>query len=135
MVDSINSILLVGGYIVFAYILIDLLNNLNIIPMLATLLEKMPIFSGKYDSIVAFFNGIFEMTRGIIDTQSSGIPLNIAIPIVSFLLGFGGISIFLQSATFTKELAIKKHTYLFQKFCQGLWACIVSIVAVIILSI
>ena len=135
MIDSINSILLVGGYIVFAYILIDLFNNLNIIPLFATVLEKLPIFSGKYDSIVAFFNGILEMTRGIIDTKSSGVPLNVSIPIVSFLLGFGGFSIFLQSTTFTKELAIKKPTYLVQKFCQGLWACIISIVAVLVLSI
>lgn len=132
MIDSINAILLVGGYIVFAYILIDLFNNLNIIPLLASLLEKLPFLADKYDSIVAILNGLLEMTRGIIDTKSSGINLNIAIPIVSFLLGFGGVSIFLQSTSFASKLNIKKSTYFLQKLCQGFWSLIVGILICLI---
>lgn len=135
MIDSINSILLVGGYIVFAYILIDLFNNINVIPFVATILSKLPFLSGQYETIVAFLNGLLEMTRGIVDVNATGVCLKITISIVSFLLGFGGISIFMQSTTFTRELNIKKPIYLFQKFCQGIWALIVSIIICLIFKI
>lgn len=128
MIDSINSILLVGGYIVFAYVLIEALNSINLIPMLAHLMAKLPFLTGKYDIIISILNGCLEMTRGIVDIGILGLNTKTVLPIVSFLLGFGGISVFMQSTTFTRELDIKKPTYLFQKFCQGIWAMIISII-------
>ena len=128
MLDSINSILLVGGYIVFAYVLIDLFNNLNIIPTIANLISILPCFKGQVSSITSFLNGILEMTRGLVDIGSINLNKTILLPISSFLLGFGGISVFMQSLNFTKELEIRKSFYFFQKFCQGLWSMFLAII-------
>lgn len=132
MLDSINSILMVGGYIVFAYILIDLLNNLNIIPSLANILSFLNIAKNHNELIVPFLNGLIEMTRGIADITNYCSNLKVAIPIISFLLGFGGLSVFLQSTSFVHELNIKKHTYFMQKILQGIWATVISIILVVI---
>lgn len=131
MVDSINSILLVGGYIVLAYVLIDALNFCNIVPLLSNFVCKIPFLSGQENVICAILNGIVEMTRGVVDVASFGLNTKVLLPVVSFLIGFGGFSVFFQSTTFMQELNIKKPTYLFQKFCQGIWAMIVALVVCI----
>ena len=132
MYDSIISILLVGGYIVFAFVLIDLLNNLMLMPTLSHILSN--VFRLKNNqTTLAFLNGMLEMTRGLINVgeQSLSTPLNICLS--SFLIAFGGVSIFLQSLNFTKELKIKKSYFLFQKFCQGIITLLVSIVVCLII--
>lgn len=132
MYDSIISILLVGGYIVFAFVLIDLLNNLMLIPNLAQIISGA--FNIKNSQItLSFLNGLLEMTRGLINLGQLDVSTPISICLASFLIAFGGASIFLQSLNFTKELKIKKSYFLFQKFCQGLITLFVSIIVCLIL--
>ena len=133
MLDSIISILLVGGYIVFAFVLIDLLNNLQLVPTLSNIISN--VFNIKNCEIVnSILNGCVEMTRGLINIGSLKLSDNLNICISSFLIAFGGISIFLQSLNFTKELKIKKSYFLFQKFCQGLLTLFVAIVYCLIFN-
>lgn len=131
MIDSVNSILLVGGYIVLAYVLIDALNFLNIIPFLSNLVCKIPFLNGQENTICVLLNGIIEMTRGVVDVASLGLNVKILLLFVSFLIGFGGFSVFFQSTNFMQELSIKKPTYLFQKFCQGIWAMMLTLIVCI----
>ena len=120
MLDSIMSILLVGGYIVFAFVLIELLNNIRLIPFLATVITKLFPFL-DYSTLQALFNGLIEMTCGVISLNIANASLQIKVILASFVIAFGGLSIFLQSTNFTKDLQIKKSYFLFQKFCQGIW--------------
>ena len=131
MLDSITSILLVGGYIVFAYLVIELLNNINLIPFLATIISKLIPFLNQY-TLQAFFNGLIEMTCGVISISTTNLNHNLQIILSSFIIAFGGLSIFLQSTTFTKELKIKKPYFLFQKFCQGIWTLIITLLILLI---
>lgn len=133
MIDSITSILLVGGYIVFAFVLIDLLNNLQLIPTLTNILTD--VFNIKNSEIInALLNGSVEMTRGLINIGNLNLSSNLNICLSSFLISFGGISIYLQSLNFTKELKIKKSYFLFQKFCQGILTLLISIIICSIFS-
>ena len=125
MLDSIISILLVGGYIVFAFVLIELLNSIQLIPFLATLLTKLFPFL-NYSTLQALLNGLIEMTCGVISIGSSNTSLYLQVALSSFVIAFGGLSIFLQSTNFTKDLQIKKSYFLFQKFCQGIWTLIAT---------
>ena len=127
MYDSIISILLVGGYIVLAFVLIDLLNNLMIIPPISQLISNT-IKINNNQITLSFLNGLLEMTRGLINLGQLSISTPTNICLASFLIAFGGVSIFLQSLNFTKELQIKKSYFLFQKFCQGIITLFVSII-------
>ena len=133
MYDSIISILLVGGYIVFAFVIIEVLKNLNIIPTLSQTLATVFRVPQKEKLINSI--GIFEMTCGLINVGQLNLSNSVNICIASFLIGFGGISIFLQSLNFTKELKIKKSFYFFQKLCQGLITLLVSVLICIIFRV
>lgn len=130
MLDSIMSILLVGGYIVFSFVLIALLNDLGIMQALASLLCK--ILPVKEDIIIAFFNGCIEMTGGVLSLSKLAISPILKITLSAFLLSFGGVSIFLQSLNFSKELKIKKSLILLQKFTQGIWTSLFAFIIYLI---
>lgn len=132
MLDSITSILLVGGYIVLAFVFIDLLVDLKFIDAMTKLICKIPFLKNCETEICSIIKGCVEMTRGIIDLNLTSLSLRIKVVFASFMIGFGGICVFLQSLTFTSELKIIKPFYLFQKFCQGVWACIISLILAII---
>ncbi len=124
--DSLKSILLVGAYMVLAFLMIDLMNNTHIFSLVTKLI--CGIFSIKNcQSVNAVLAGIFEITRGVIDIQASGCPLQISAVIASGLIGFGGISILLQSLTFLKTLKIKTSSIVLQKITQGMFACLVAL--------
>jgi len=125
MFDSLISILMVGGYIVFSFILIEVFNNLKITSFLSTFICKLTGINNP-QTVQAFLNGLIEMTCGLTRLAECNVSNLVLVSISSFLISFGGISIFLQSLNFTKELQIKKPFYLFQKFCQGLWALLIS---------
>jgi len=125
MLDSIISILLVGGYIVFAFVLIELLNSVKLIPFIAQIICKIiPFFN--LNTTMAFLNGLIEMTSGVLSLTSTSSTGLIKVILSSFIISFGGLSIFLQSTNFTKNLQIKKSYFLLQKFCQGIWTFILT---------
>lgn len=132
MLDSITSILLVGGYIVLAFVFIDLLVDLKFVDAMTSLLCKIPMLKNFNTQICSIIKGCVEMTRGIIDLNLTNLSLRLKVVLASFMIGFGGICVFLQSLTFTSELKIKKPFYLFQKICQGIWACLISLILSVI---
>lgn len=118
MFDSINSILMVGGYIVFSSVVIELLQTSNILPNICNIICKItPV---EYDVINSVFCGIIEITNGIIMLGEVGVNLNSKIIICSFLIAFSGICIMMQSSAFLNKISIKKSTILIQKITQAI---------------
>ncbi len=125
MFDSINSILMVGGYIVFASVLIELLNICSVLPAISNFICK--ITSLEYDVVYAFLCGLIEITNGLILLGSSNVSLNIKIILASFIIAFSGICIMLQSVSFLNKIGIKKSTMLRQKLTQAIFSTISTI--------
>ena len=69
----------------------------------------------------------FEITRGILDLNSCNIALKLKVMFASGLIGFGGISILMQSISFLNKLKIKSSYVFLQKLTQGLLAFVISI--------
>ena len=130
MYDSIISILLVGGYIVFSSVVIELLTLTNILPTLANLIVKT--FGCKYDVALSCLCGIIEITNGLIMLGSCNISIAIKIVLATALIAFSGICIMLQSCAFLDKLNIKKSTIIVQKLTQTLVSVVVSILIVLI---
>lgn len=124
--DALISILLVGAYMVLAFLVIDILKNTHILTFVSTLICKP--FGGNGTQIVqAVLSGFVEITRGIIDLNLLDCALKIKVILSSGLIGFGGICIMLQSTTFLKKLDIKFSFVLLQKFVQGVLATTIAI--------
>jgi len=131
MYDSIISILLVGGYIVFASVCIQLLSVSNILPSLAGLISKIPCFN--YTAVYSFLCGIIEITNGLILLGSSPITLQTKIILASIIIAFSGICIMLQSGAFLNKIGIKKSTMFKQKLTQSLFSCLATILLVLLI--
>lgn len=123
--DALISILLVGSFMVLAFLIVDILKNTQIFAFVANLLCKP--FGFNVDIVQAIMAGLVEITRGIIDLNLVNCALQIKVILASGLIGFGGICIMLQSITFLKKLNIKFGFVLLEKLVQGVLATIVAI--------
>lgn len=131
MYDSIISILLVGGYIVFASVVIQLLSISNILPIIANLICKIPCFN--YTTVYSFLCGLIEITNGLIGLGLCSVGLPIKIILASITIAFSGICIMLQSTAFLNKIGIKKSTMLFQKLSQALFTGLTTTALVLII--
>lgn len=113
--SSINTILLIGGFVVLFSVIISILQTSKLIYILADCLQ--PLFNLLHipvDFSTGLISGILELTNGL--NIISNIPckkISINIIISSFLLGLGGISILLQvwSTIAKSDLSIKPYIY------------------------
>lgn len=113
--SSINTILLIGGFVVLFSVIISILRTSKLIYILADCMQ--PLFNllhipGEFST--GLISGILELTNGL--NIISNIPckkISINIIISSFLLGLGGISILLQvwSTIAKSDLSIKPYIY------------------------
>lgn len=111
--SSINTILLIGGFVVLFSVIISILQTSQLLDIFANCLN--PIFNllhipEKFST--GLISGILELTNGL--NIICNIPekkLSINIIMASFLLGLGGISILLQvwSTIAKTDLSIKPY--------------------------
>ena len=111
--SSINTILLIGGFVVLFSVIISILQNSHILFVLSNFIEPIFTFLNiPKEFSVGIISGILELTNGL--NIIANIPekkLSINIIIASFLLGLGGISILFQVwSTISKtDLSIKPY--------------------------
>lgn len=122
MYDSIISILLVGGYIIFASVIIEMLQLTNILPIIAKFICKIPCFD--YEVVYSVICGSIEITNGLILLGNSSANLLLKVIFSSMLIAFSGTCIILQSLAFLNKTQIKKSTMLMQKITQTLFSFI-----------
>ena len=111
--SSINTILLIGGFVVLFSVIISILKTSQLLDILANCIQ--PLFyllhiPEKFS--FGFISGIFELTNGL--NTICSIPekhLSINIIMASFLLGLGGFSVLLQvwSVIAKTDLSIKPY--------------------------
>lgn len=126
--DSVNSILMVGAYIVLSFLIIDILKNLNVITFISKFITNIFSIQDKQNVVSSILCGLLEITRGIIELNSTQESLFIKTIIASFLIGFGGFSVFIQNLHFLEKLNIKKRIIFNQKFTQALLALLMSFI-------
>lgn len=128
--NSINTILIIGGFIVLFSIIISILNNSKILLLLSNILAPiMRIFNVDSKFCIPMISGIFELTNGI--SMVASLPnklLSTNIIISAFLLGFGGISVILQIYAIIADTDISIISYILGKFLQGLFASIYTFI-------
>ena len=122
MYSTIKSLLIVGGYIVIFYTLIEVLLDFKI---LSPLISLFSIFGLNNYEATGLVSGIIEITKGIsILCKTSNIKL--AFMLSSSLISFSGISIFVQSLSFLNKLKISKKLFLLQKITHSIISLAIS---------
>lgn len=122
--SSINTILMIGGFIVLFSIIISILNTSKVLLILSNIfIPIMNFFNIDNKFCVPIISGILELTNGI--SLVAGLPnklLSTNIIISAFLLGFGGISVVLQIYAIIADTDISIIPYILGKFLQGIFA-------------
>lgn len=111
--SSINTILLIGGFVVLFSVIISILKTSNLLVLISNCIKPLfNMFNIPAEFSTAIISGILELTNGL--NIVCNIPLkklSINIVIASFLLGLGGLSILLQvwSTIAKTDLSIKPY--------------------------
>ena len=122
--NSISTILLIGGFVVLFSSIISILKAsgvLNVLCMAISPILNFPHIDSSFAS--GLFTGILEITNGIQSISSIACKkISINLIITAFLLGFGGISVFLQVFSITAKTDLSIKPYIYGKILHGLFA-------------
>lgn len=130
MFDSINSIMLVGGYIVLSSIAIQMLKITNILPTISTLVCRvLPI---KQELISAITCGIIEITNGLVILGSINLNIKLKIVVASFIIAFSGICIMMQSVSFLNKVGLKTREMILPKITHATFSLVITYLIVLL---
>lgn len=129
VISSINTLLMIGGFIILFSVVNRLLSIMNITDYLALCIQLLfKLLMIPIDLAIPFISGLFEMTIGsdLIST-TTGVTLLQQSIVVSFLLAFGGFSIQAQVASILSKSDIRFLPFLFARFLQGIFAAVLTL--------
>jgi len=126
IMSAINTVVLIGGFVVLFSVVISILENSGILLLLSSLLS--PLFNLLGVPVTyseSFITGLIELTNGV--NLISLIPakvISVNIILCSFLIGFGGISVLLQVLSITSKNKISIKPYIYGKLLQSFFAAL-----------
>ena len=122
--NSISTILMIGGFVVFFSVVISILKASNLLQLLSLFLNPiLRLFSIPAELSKPIITGILEITNGINGIASIHLrAISINVIITSFLLGFGGISVMLQVLSIIAKTDLSPKPYILGKLLHGIIA-------------
>lgn len=114
------TVLCVGGFIAFFFVLMQALSDLHISAPLERLLSFPLAAAGSEGAAAGLTAGLLEATQGCASIAASGAPL--ALPLCAFLVTFGGGSILAQQLAFLTGAGVKAGPFIGIKILQGIAA-------------
>ncbi len=130
VLNSIQTLVMVGGFIIFFSVLTKLMFIIGLSPAISTIFEYiLQLFTLPVDLALPLFSGLFEITQGaraISQTDTGSLLAKIIV--VSFILGFNGFSIQAQVASIIAPTDIRFSPYFFARILHGIFASILTVI-------
>ena len=121
--ESINSILLIGGFVIFYSVLTEILYESKLFYLILKIFHEIIPFNISTNLLRGIASGIIEITVGCRTiAESNGIPLIQKLTSISFLIGWSGLSIHSQALNFISSTDINQKLYIFSKFLHGIFS-------------
>ena len=118
--SGVLTVLCVGGFIAFFFVLMQALSDLHISAPLEFLFSFPLSAAGSEGAAAGLTAGLLEATQGCASIAASGAPL--ALPLCAFLVTFGGGSILAQQLAFLTGAGVKAGPFIGIKILQGIAA-------------
>ncbi|MBO5179786.1 MAG: sporulation integral membrane protein YlbJ [Clostridia bacterium] len=120
--NSIATLLLICGYMIFFSVLTNILSNTNISFYLSKTIEYFfNILGFSREMSLPIINGIMEVTGGISELSLlKNIDYIELLPCVAFVLGFGGISVCMQVNSIIANTDLSIKPYILGKLLQAI---------------
>lgn len=120
IINSINTVLMIGGFVVLFSIILSMLQTSNILSLLSNIFEFFGIPSYLSIGIVS---GFLEVTNGIsFICKLNNCDIIFQLLLCSFVLGFGGFSVLLQVLSITSKANISIKPYFYGKLLQAFFS-------------
>jgi sporulation integral membrane protein YlbJ len=129
VINSIQTLVMIGGFIILFSVLTKLFHLVGISPVISGIVQHvLALFSLPGELASPFFSGLFEISIGaqMISQVSTDTLLQKAL-IVSFILGFNGFSVQAQVASILAKTDIQFAPYFFARFLHGIFASILTV--------
>lgn len=129
--SSIQTLLMIGGFIILFSVINTLLTIMNFTDFLAIFLKIFFMILTLPESFsTPFISGLFEMTIGSqMISEVTNVNLLEQALVVSFLLAFGGFSIQAQVASLLSQSDIRFPPFLFARLLHGLLASFITLIS------
>ena len=122
--SSVLGALIVCGFIGIFYLVTDVLTSFGVLNPIINLLTKITGDKNLSSGVVV---GLLEYTKGVKIISSGGISV-LTLPFISALLGFGGLSIIMQSVAFIKKAKLKTAPFLIAKLLCAVLSFIIGLI-------
>lgn len=129
VINSIQTLVMVGGFIIFFSVFTKLLYIAGITPAIAALFQYiLQLFTMPVDLALPLLSGLFEITLGASQiSQDDTANLMEKIIVVSFILGFNGLSVQAQVASIIAPTDIRFAPYFFARILHGFFAAVLTV--------
>ncbi len=128
IIDSLNTMLMVGGFIILFSVIIGLLTDTGLIAGISGLFEgllKQPgMNTGLWESILS---GFLEIVTGLSKLSTvEGLSPALIMSAIGLILGWSGLSVHFQVMSVISKTDLKAKSYLFGKLMQSILAAVYS---------
>ncbi|MDQ0215221.1 sporulation integral membrane protein YlbJ [Oikeobacillus pervagus] len=130
VISSIQTLLMIGGFIILFSVINKLLFHLHITSFLAKAINYFFHLFGLPSLLsIPFISGLFEITLGSqLTSQVQGVSLLQQAVIVSFILAFSGFSVQAQVASILAQTDIQFKPFFFARILHGFYSAIIMAV-------
>ena len=128
VIDSLNTMLMVGGFIILFSVIIGLLTDTGLIAgicgLFESLLKQPGMNTGFLESILS---GFLEIVTGLSKLSTvEGLSPALIMSAVGLILGWSGLSVHFQVMSVISKTDLKAKSYLFGKLMQSILAAVYS---------
>src|SRR5690625_5253816 len=129
ILNSIKTLIMIGGFIILFSVITQLLLVIGITPIIASLLQYgLQILSLPIELALPIIAGMFEITQGA--QMASQITTDTMLPkaiVIGFILGFNGFSVHAQVSSIIAKTDIRFTPYVISRLLHGLFASFFTI--------
>lgn len=130
IVDSIQNVIKICGYMVFFNLVIHYLDARDILDIFTDFFYKhLNVFHFSPELVKGLFYGLFEITLGINGISKCSDPLITKVAVTALVTAWSGFSIHMQTNSFLVETDIKYSRFLLGKITQSVLSTIIAIIS------
>lgn len=124
VISSVQTLMLVGGFIIFFSILMAMLKQHGVVTSFSSLLTHYGINAAYTEALLM---GFFELTSGAQQASSDQINREAGLVMIAAILGFSGLSVHAQVAAVISKTDIRYTPFLAARFLHSFYAVAITL--------
>lgn len=125
--DSVNALLLIGGFIILFSVITEVTSSLGILSYISILLSApLNSFNISSNLLLPLVSGFFEITNGTEIASRISAPLMQQTMAASAIIAWSGLSVHAQVATMVNGTDIRMKPYIWARFLHAVLAAAVT---------